>query len=129
MGAPETDIGRTVLVVDDEERIRILVGEMLRLAGYQIVLAGGAEEAEWICRNPSAHIDLLLTDLRMPGTDGRALAAKLSAAMPDLKVIYMTGYAGEETCPPDVLAKPFRFADLLHKVAAALGTLQPAASH
>lgn len=81
-----------VLIVDDEEPILRFVDRVLRKAGYDTTLAPGAPEAlELLSSGPS--FDLLLTDLMMPGMRGDELARLLTGRMPDIKVLYMTGYA------------------------------------
>jgi two-component system, cell cycle sensor histidine kinase and response regulator CckA len=81
-----------VLIVDDEEPILRFVDRVLRQAGYDTTLAPGAAEAlELLASAPS--FDLLLTDLMMPGMRGDELAQVLSQRMPEIKVLYLTGYA------------------------------------
>ena len=81
-----------VLIVDDEEPILRFVDRVLRKAGNDTTLAPGAPEAlELLSSGPS--FDLLLTDLMMPGMRGDELARLLTGRMPDIKVLYMTGYA------------------------------------
>jgi CheY-like chemotaxis protein len=81
-----------VLIVDDEEAVLHFVDRVLRKAGYDTTLAPGAPEAlELLAARPS--FDLLLTDLMMPGMRGDELARLLSRSLPDIKVLYMTGFA------------------------------------
>jgi CheY-like chemotaxis protein len=82
----------TVLVAEDEAVVRALVTRVLRQSGYDVIEARDALEA---LRRAEAHarpIDLLVTDLVMPEMSGRELAARLTAARPHLRVLYMSGY-------------------------------------
>jgi PAS domain S-box-containing protein len=111
----------TVLVVEDEDVIRSLVDQVLRGEGYEVVLAADGAEAMEL----AAHIrvDVLLTDLTMPGIGGHELAAKLRADRPELKVMFMSGFAeGDDfsaaALPPGTafLEKPFTFTLLTEQV-------------
>jgi CheY-like chemotaxis protein len=104
--------------VDDEERVVSLVGQMLRIAGYKVVQAVGPQEA--LRTFDGSEIDLVVTDVHMPGMDGLELAARLRAVDPDLRAIFMSGDAHAVSCPAEVLEKPFRMADLHRRVAEAL---------
>jgi two-component system, cell cycle sensor histidine kinase and response regulator CckA len=82
----------TILIVDDEESVRMFVASVLKDAGYQTVLAGsGAEAIEKAGRTPS--IDLLVTDVMMPHMTGDELARRLRLDDPKLKILYLTGYS------------------------------------
>jgi len=83
-----------VLVVDDEPPVRAFVSSVLKDAGYAITTAENARDAMRIVAEHGVP-DLLLTDLRMPGTSGDELAARLRHDNPDLRVLYLTGFAGE----------------------------------
>jgi CheY-like chemotaxis protein len=102
-----------VLVVDDDEAVRSLVERVLRQDGYDVLTAGGPDEAERILAGHDSVVDLLVTDVVMPDRDGRALASTLTERDRHLKVIYMTGYADQAPeadasgTAPFVLAKPF----------------------
>ncbi len=86
---------QSVLVVEDEEGLRKLIKRLLVRQGYTVLTAGNAAEARALVdRTP--QIDVLLTDVVMPGASGPALTAALVAERPDLKVVYMSGY-NEET--------------------------------
>jgi CheY-like chemotaxis protein len=82
----------TILVVEDEEGVRSLIGEVLRLGGYTVLLASDAEMAKAMCREHDGPIHLLLTDVVLPKVGGRQLAEVLVTMRPDLRVIYMSGY-------------------------------------
>jgi len=81
-----------VMVVEDEDNLRLLAKRILELYGYRVVPAGSPEEALEIVQDPSVEIDLLITDMIMPNIGGRQLAEKFSVYRPDVKVIYMSGY-------------------------------------
>jgi two-component system, cell cycle sensor histidine kinase and response regulator CckA len=82
----------TILLVEDEDQIRIVAKEILEKNGYRILEAAGAEEARRRCDQERGAIDLLLTDVVMPKTSGRDLAASLAASRPDMRVLFMSGY-------------------------------------
>jgi CheY-like chemotaxis protein len=113
----------TVLLVEDESFVRGVVSEVLRGAGYWVLIARDAPEACRLYEAHSGRIELLLTDLVLPGEDGRALAARLRRNNPDLKVLLMSGYAERvatlNTCDghaEEWMAKPFSGEGLLEKV-------------
>jgi two-component system cell cycle sensor histidine kinase/response regulator CckA len=81
-----------VMIVDDEEPILHLVDRVLRIAGYDTLLAHGALEALALAK-ADEPFDLLLTDLMMPGMAGDELARELHRQRPLLKVIYLTGFS------------------------------------
>ncbi len=85
----------TVLVVDDEASIRELVTEKLRAAGYDTLDASSGPEALETCVRHSGKIDVLLTDLIMPGMTGRALMDAMLARGMDIPVIFMSGFIDE----------------------------------
>ncbi|HZZ60839.1 MAG TPA: ATP-binding protein [Roseiarcus sp.] len=93
--APEVGRGRgaeTVLVAEDDGEVRAYVVETLERLGYQVLGASGADEALEVMHN-SDRVDLLLTDVVMPGASGRKLAEEAKRLQPDLKVLFMTGYS------------------------------------
>ncbi len=111
----------TVLVVEDEEVVRSLVVHVLEDEGYHAVVANDGEEALALAAGMS--IDVLLTDLTMPKLGGRELSEQLRSSNPDLKVVYMSGYAdkgilSDGILPPGTafLSKPFTFAELTASV-------------
>ena len=111
----------TVLVVEDEDVIRTLVDQVLRGEGYDVLLAADGDEAITLAtRN---RIDLLLTDLTMPGIGGHELASRLRETQPGLKVMFMSGFAeggdfSAAALPPATafLEKPFTFTHLTERV-------------
>lgn len=89
-------MGSRILVVDDEHAVRALAARVLRREGYEVLEAGGAEEALQGADQAGSELDLLLTDLVMPGLNGQQLAARLRESRPDLRVVYMSGYPEAE---------------------------------
>jgi two-component system cell cycle sensor histidine kinase/response regulator CckA len=90
--AVNNDATETILLVEDEDLLRTIIQEMLAEHGYQVLSAGSPAEAIQLSRAHIGKIDLLLTDVIMPGMDGRALAERLTAARPNLAVVFMSGY-------------------------------------
>jgi CheY-like chemotaxis protein len=120
--------GETVLLVDDRADVRTFVRRMLDQNGYSVLEAGGAAEALQTGERHPGPIDVLLTDVVMPGTSGRQLAEQLQRTRPATKVIYMSGHAaadllhrGELADSPHLLSKPFKEKQLLETIQIALG--------
>jgi len=116
----------TVLVVEDEAAVRGLMRSILESAGYRVLEAGSGAEALVTAR--SSAIDVLVTDVVMPGMSGRALAVELLATRPRLAVLFVSGYAGavlerQGPLPPRTafLEKPFTPTTLKQAVHQALG--------
>jgi PAS domain S-box-containing protein len=117
--APRAEAGETVLVVDDEPAVRMLVTEVLQELGYHAIEAADGPSGLDVLRS-SARIDLLVSDVGLPGgMNGRQLADAGRALRPDLKVLFITGYAenavmsGRQATPGmSVLVKPFALDDL-----------------
>ena len=82
----------TILVVEDESDLRALFARMLRDMGYQSLEAGNGEEGLRILRRPDRAVDLVLTDIAMPGVNGRELGNQVAREFPGLPVLYMSGY-------------------------------------
>jgi signal transduction histidine kinase/CheY-like chemotaxis protein len=112
----------TVLVVEDAQALRDLISEGLGKFGCKVVAAQNVQEALRIVREKGTRIDLLLTDVVMPGMDGTALAKEIRAVRPETKILYMTGYSGEfvraDMLNPGVslIRKPFTPAELARKI-------------
>jgi DNA-binding NtrC family response regulator len=85
----------TVLVVDDEEDLREAMRRMLERRGFATLTAGDPVEAEALCREHDGAIDLLLTDLTLPGATGDELARTATSIRPDLRVLYISGLPRE----------------------------------
>ena len=115
--------GETVLVIDDEPLVRMLIVEVLEEAGYAILEADdGASGLKFL--HSEARIDLLITDVGLPGgMNGRQVADAARLSRPDLKVLFVTGYAenaavgnGHLEAGMEVITKPFVMTDLANKV-------------
>jgi len=119
-------VGATVLVVEDEGLVRVLTREVLEGAGYRVLVAAGADEALRIFDETGGSIDLLLTDLVLPGTSGVDLSRALRQKMPGMRVLLVSGYdngmLGPEERAIPFLQKPFDRASLLAKVQEVLST-------
>jgi len=118
----------TVLVTEDEESVRHFMAKALRSCGYLVLETANAKEAVPLGEHYGGDIDLLVTDVVMPGTSGPELAKRLAAARPDLRVLYISGYPGKPESgksalklSENVLPKPFTPAMLARAVRAALG--------
>jgi PAS domain S-box-containing protein len=113
--------GATILVADDEATLRQVVVEILRASGYRVLEAQTAAEALEIAQEHPGQLDILLTDIVMPGLRGTELARRVTKVNPGIQVVYMSGYAEgfpEAQLPPNsvFLQKPFRFATLLEQL-------------
>jgi CheY-like chemotaxis protein len=119
-GPRPTTLGQgTILLAEDEESVRKLLRHILDASGYRVIEAADGVEAWRLFEQNAGEIDLLLTDIIMPGMHGRELFQRAQAAKPGLKVIYMSGYTDDVLfnmgpIGPDVsfLAKPLKL-DLL----------------
>jgi PAS domain S-box-containing protein len=95
----------TVLLVEDDESLRILASRILKKRGYTVIEASGAIEALEICRRQADSIDLVLSDLVMPEMTGKQLTSELRRLHPEMKVVLMSGYA-EHTMVSQIAADP-----------------------
>jgi DNA-binding response OmpR family regulator len=116
-----------VVLVEDETSLRKYATRVLREHGYRVIDAADAGEAMEIFRAMDETIDLLLTDVVMPGMNGHELAREVRLLRPETKVLYMTGYTeetvlrnGVKDSEIELLQKPFPPAVLLRRVAAVL---------
>jgi CheY-like chemotaxis protein len=119
--------GATILVAEDDDGTRRVVYRILRDAGYHVLLASDGLEAWQTISMAGPSIDLLLSDVMMPGLTGPALAERVRATMPGLPVLFMTGYAEDHVRTlsgprliGDVVTKPFSGDELIHRIAAML---------
>ncbi len=117
----------TILVVEDETGVRELASEFLKAGGYKVLEADNGAEALKIVTSAGQKIHLLLTDMVMPHMNGTELAEQLTRDRPNLRIVFMTGYAEYPASKPvetplgfDVLQKPFTRAALLEKVRQAM---------
>jgi CheY-like chemotaxis protein len=122
---PNTE--KVVLVVDDEPDLRKSIEIILGRGGYAVLSAGSGDEATQLSSAYEGTIDLLLTDVTMPGLSGQEVADRLRLQRPSLRVLYMSGFAqplltSKGTIGPDVtlVEKPFTRRSLLAKVAEVL---------
>ena len=114
----------TILVVDDEETVLSLVRTMLWRAGFTVLEAAGAEEALRVASEHAGPVDLLLSDILMPDTNGYELADRLAAARPEMRVLFMSGYrdkvlsesTGRMHTDAPLLRKPFTQYALVSKI-------------
>lgn len=115
----------TVLVVEDQSDVRKLATGVLRKNGYRVIEASNGPEALAAAAAFGGAIELLLTDVVMPGMNGRELAQRLGATRPTIRVLYMSGYSGDVLARDGVIAflpKPFAPADLAAKVREVMGS-------
>jgi CheY-like chemotaxis protein len=118
--------------VEDNEQLRKMVALVLRQCGYTVLEAAGSQEALLQSERYKETIDLLLTDLVMPGSTGNEVARRIKAARPSIKVIFMSGYSGASISArglldPGVtyLQKPFSPESLAIRVREVLGSPSP----
>ena len=124
----------TVLVVEDQEEVRMLMQHMLRTRGYSVLSASCGEEAVRLCREHGERIHLLLTDVLMPGLPVPKLVEEVIQLHPGLRVLYVSGYAQVDGMPEfsaicaseNFLPKPFHPDEFLRKVRAVLDAPAPA---
>lgn len=120
--APQAEAGETVLVVEDEPVVRDLIVEVLGELGYQALEAGDGSSGLKLLQS-RRRIDLLITDVGLPGINGRQLADQARERRPDLKVLFITGYAENATLAHGfletgmaMLTKPFAVDSLMRKI-------------
>jgi two-component system cell cycle sensor histidine kinase/response regulator CckA len=116
---PTLPAGSTVLLVEDEDAVRRMVASMLTDAGYRVLVAENASAAI-VLADAEERIDILLTDVVMPGLSGPDLASLLTELRPDLRVLFVSGYTADGVArngrmSPDTafLQKPFTRAQLM----------------
>jgi two-component system, cell cycle sensor histidine kinase and response regulator CckA len=113
----------TLLVVDDEEMVRRLAARMLVTLGFRVLVAGSGQEAVRLLRRGAHRIDGVVTDVAMPGIGGRELGETIAQCWPQIRVLYMSGFAAgrmvtEGSLDPTVpfIQKPFTSEQLGRKV-------------
>jgi CheY-like chemotaxis protein len=129
-----TGRGEAVLLVEDDHRVRKLARELLTRNGYEVIEGADAEDAIRVAASYHKPIDLLLTDVVMPGMSGRLLAQRLAEHHPHLKILYMSGYTDDAivhhgVLTPDIafLQKPFTPSTFARAVRDVLDTRPPRA--
>ncbi len=122
VSVPPAGGNETLLIVEDEEIVKVLLKKTLERAGYRVVAAGDGEEAVELFKEHD-DISLVLSDVVMPGTNGREILEELKRIKPGMKVVFLSGYPadivqGKGILGKDVdfISKPFLKADLLRKV-------------
>ena len=112
----------TVLLVEDDARVRKLLGALLETLGYTVLSAASPAEALAHVEEHGARIEVLVTDLGMPGMNGRELAARVRAALPRVAVVLMSGYlgAGAALADAQTVQKPIGRGELARSVRAAV---------
>lgn len=129
--SPPPGKNKTILLVDDEADIRMMVGQILRRNGFEVLSASGGPQALQICKEHRGPIHLLLTDLLMPGMNGLELVKNLIALRPQIQVVYMSdsrviqeAFSSETKLA--FVEKPFTCEGLINKVNQVLNpTFQP----
>ncbi len=121
-----------ILLVEDEPEVRSLVLKLLQMQGYGVVAAGSAEEALDILRNRTEPFDLMISDVVMPGLNGRQLAERMKTTHPEIRVLFVSGYTddaivhhGKLLPGTAFLQKPFSPAALSQKVREVLAASPP----
>jgi CheY-like chemotaxis protein len=117
----------TVLVIEDDARLRALSVRAMRESGYQVLEAADGDEAVRISRAHEGQIDLVVTDVVLPRRNGREVAEEIAAQRPQMQVLFVSGYTEDSAVLKGVLesgihflAKPFTTKDLARKVRAVL---------
>lgn len=116
--------GEVILVVEDEADVRRMAERILSKGGYSVIGTSGGEEALEVCRKAEQSIDLLLTDVIMPGMLGTELVGQVMTIRPELGVIFMSGYSHDVLAPEALVGqggtafveKPFSSSELLQTV-------------
>jgi len=117
-----SDGSETILVAEDQESIRDLIKGFLERRGYRVLAAQDGLEAILLLHDYPEAIDLLVTDVLLPGIDGSGVVKRSLERRPGTQVLYITGF-GEEVIPDGAatfLLKPFRLEELAEKIRTAL---------
>ena len=131
---PDDETADTILVVEDDHDVRAYVGEILRELNFRVFETHDSEAALTLLDRKDVHVDLLLSDVVLPGMNGRQLADELKRRQPAVKVLFMTGYArdaivhdGRLDPGVQLIQKPFTKDDLAARVKGMLCEQPPAA--
>ncbi|MBZ5665108.1 MAG: response regulator [Acidobacteriia bacterium] len=121
-------VARTILVVEDDDAVRIPTSEFLKMEGFKVLQARTGDEAIHVVQQNRSRLDILITDIVMPRMTGLQVAEKLLELHSDLKVLYMSGdtdqaHSSPENDPPEnaILRKPFRLDTLTDRIHELLG--------
>jgi nitrogen-specific signal transduction histidine kinase len=122
-------VSRTILLTEDDEGLRLAYFKMLQRNGFEVLTAQNGSEALAICKQHESPIALLLTDILMPGMSGPELAHNALQLRPEMRVLFMSGYAGEALDeiahdlpqPIQLIQKPFGKSALIAKIKSILG--------
>ncbi|MBK5518102.1 response regulator [Pseudomonas sp. TH10] len=108
----------TILVVEDDDIVRMLIVDVLEELEFKVLEADGSEQALEKLKDPVQQIDLMMTDVGLPGMDGRELANEARKLRPTLPILFASGYAENIDVPADmhVIGKPFSIDALRDKV-------------
>jgi CheY-like chemotaxis protein len=119
-----SDLAQTLLVVEDDAIVRMLIVDVLEELDYQVIEAEDGEAATTILQDRSTVIDLMMTDVGLPGMDGRELAVKARELRPQLPILFASGYADNVDVPAGMhsIGKPFSIDQLRDKVQHILGS-------
>jgi len=122
---------QTILLVEDEEMVRGLMREVLEREGYEVLSCAHPNEGIEVSQRHGGRIDLLLTDVVMPGMNGREMANRILETLPELQVVFMSGYTehvlmqeGEVEPHFEYLQKPFSLQTLTRKLVQLLGKVE-----
>jgi CheY-like chemotaxis protein len=94
--APSRATGETILLVEDEPAVRIMTSRALQEFGYGVIEASGGHQALGVLERKDSRIDLLITDVILPGMDGPELARRAAELTPNLPVLFISGYTDDE---------------------------------
>jgi two-component system, cell cycle sensor histidine kinase and response regulator CckA len=121
--------GATVMVVEDDETVRNMTAEVLKILGYTAVAAASPQNAIRVCEDLSKPLDLVISDMVMPGMKGTELRDRLLAVRPTLRMLFVSGYSFDVGARPGdlkpevrFLQKPFTLSDLASKIEELLGS-------
>jgi len=125
--SPSAGKGETVLVVEDDEHVRAMCARFMKRAGYNALQAKSGDDVLFIMDAFEGEVDLLITDVVLPGMSGREVARRLQERFPSMAVLFMSGHSREAVLEYGVLSadarfieKPFTVDDLLRRVRDAL---------
>jgi len=118
-----SDPTSTILVVEDDSIVRMLIVDVLEELEYQVLEAADGSEALAFVNDPAQTINLMMTDKGLPDMDGTALAKQVATLRPTLPVLFASGYAENIDVPPGMhmIGKPFSIDQLRDKVKSILG--------